>query len=130
MNIYRYTIDKLKDAHRVTPQVLEDPRLLLLFVQLERAGRRRDFSPVELAIARMREYLRCQNREHLIVYGFLYVWFFDNTRMKHTVDTSEAGKHSLVWEYSSPVTREEHLISEWAALMYERHRKFCFRATR
>lgn len=124
MSIHEHTIDRLKQI-KVQPEVLADKKLVLLFVELERADRSVDFEQVESAISRMRRYLKRHNKDHLLIHGYQYVGFFlDGTRSKFASDKNGSGWCKLTFQYSRQVSREEHIIRQWAFLMYQRHAKF------
>lgn len=124
MIIHEYTVERLKRI-KANPEVLADKKLLLLFVDLERARQSVSFELLESAISRIRSYLRRHNREHLLVYGYQYIAFLhDKTRRKHSIEKGDNDWCKHVFEYSRQVSRDEHAILEWAWLKYQLHAKF------
>jgi hypothetical protein len=75
----------------------------------------------------MRAYLRSVKKERLIVYAFLYAWFFGRRNAQDRNGRGREGEARLTFRYSAEVTKEEHVILQWA-VMYERHAKFGFRS--
>jgi hypothetical protein len=124
MNIHEYTIDRLNHI-KADPAILADRKLLLLFVDLERARQSVSLDLWESAISRIRAYLRRHNREHLLVYGYQYIAFMhDKTRREYSIEKGDDGSWKHVFKYSRKVSRDEHALLEWAWMKYQQHAKF------
>jgi hypothetical protein len=101
-------------------RTLNDARLFLLFVQLERAKRLAGFDGVLDACQKLETYLSLIGQQKLIVFAYMYLRFSELTPNKHELDeTLQDGKVRKSAVYARAISDEERLIGLWATVKYE-----------
>ena len=122
-SIYQYTKDKLltHGIHNTADGklCLNDKKLFLKFVNLERAVRLNDFDNVQNAVQNIRKYAENIGRPHLVYFAYMYLKFLFGSK-QHIDQHLANGCFRRTVDYQKEVTPTEILISEWASLWYER----------
>lgn len=123
MSIYAYTRAKLL-THGVAKTrdgrlTLDDKRLFLLFVKLERARRLADFDLVQARVRAIENYFRVMGKRAATVYAYMYV-YFDGMRAETRFEPRDDGKVTVHKTYRWMPSQDEIAIEEWAAIWYWR----------
>ncbi|WP_133486344.1 hypothetical protein [Aliiroseovarius marinus] len=124
MNIYEFVVEKLK-THGVEKssrgkRVLQDQKLLLMFIDLERAVRNRSFDAVLAAANSIEDYLEAIDERPLLVFVYMYLWLSDLTPKMTEVDKELSdGRVRKTYIFAKQITDEERLIGLWAKVKYE-----------
>lgn len=133
MSIYEFTKQKLY-THGVQNSangrvILNDKRLFLLFVKLERARRLADFCSVHSCVEEIGAYTKKIGKGHLLIFAFLYIEFTDLTpRVTQRSIQLENGDVRYTKDYERALSQSEIAIGEWATAMYARYERYFFRA--
>jgi len=123
-SIYQFVKDKLV-THGVEKTksgllTLNDQKLFLLFVELERAVRESSFDAVQFAALEIENYLISIEKRQLIAFVYLYLKFSGFTPIKTELDEQlPDGNIRKSKVFSSSVTDDEILIGLWARVKYK-----------
>jgi hypothetical protein len=133
MSIYQFTRQKLL-SHAVHETdsgrtILNDKRLFLMFVKLERARRSVDFCQIQSSVRDIEEYTKSIGKGYLKVYAYLYVAFSEfAVNVHHLPVILGDGRVRYCKDYRRPVSKAEIAIDAWASLMFDGCSDHCFRA--
>lgn len=97
--------------------ILENSRVFLAFVRLERTVRMNDFQAVQSAVGVIENCLFSLGKRHLIVFAYMYLKFSDGTPNYVKQAQMEDGSVHISSKYHRPVTAEERLIADWGRHM-------------
>lgn len=123
-SIYQFVKEKLI-THGVKNtncglMILQDKRLFLLFVQLEREVRKGSFDAVQSATLKIENYLISIEKRQLMAFTYLYLSFSDFapnlTELDEQLPDGSVRKAKV---FASNITDEEMLIGLWASVKYE-----------
>ena len=123
MSIYAHTKCRLQ-SHSVEKTAdgrltLSDHRLFLLFVNLERGVRAKDFAYAQSAVDALKVYLEGINKRHLLVFAYMYLGFsFGGSSLQ--IENGPEGKMTRTKTFQRHLCEDEILIKEWAWLMFKR----------
>ncbi|MFB2566900.1 hypothetical protein [Rhizobium sp. IMFF44] len=108
---------------------MNDKRLFLLFVKLERARRLADFSAVHSSVEEIASYTKKIGKVHLLMFAFLYIRFTEMTpRAIHRSEQLDNGDVRYIKDYGRTLTQQQIAIGEWATAMYAKYERHFFRA--
>ncbi len=133
MSIYAFTKEKLL-THGVQNSangrvILNDKRLFLLFVKLERARRLADFNAVHSSVEEIASYTKKIGKVHLLMFAFLYMRFTEMTpRVIHRREQLDNGDVRYIKDYGHVLSQQQIAIGEWATAMYAKYERHFFRA--
>lgn len=108
---------------------IEDKRLFLDFVRLERAIRLSDFDAVQSAVEAIRDRTTLMGKRHVLVFAYMYARFSDATpKYTHSDIPLDGGGIRRTLDYRREVSPTDRLIGDWASVWYERYSQSFFRA--
>lgn len=124
MSIYEFVVEKLKthgvERSKRGSRVLQDQKLLLMFVDLERAVRNRSFDAVLAAASSIEEFLEAMDERPLLAFVYMYLGFSDLTPKMTEADRELSdGRIQKTYIFAKQITDEERLIGLWAKVKYE-----------
>jgi len=123
-SIYHFVREKLAthgvEKTAVGALTISDQKLLLLFVELERAVREVSFDAVQSAAVEIENYLSSIDKRELMAFTYLYLKFSDFTPKLTELDEKlPDGSIRKSRVYRRNVTDEEMLIGLWARVKYD-----------
>ncbi len=135
MSIYSFTKQRLinlgVDSTAVTVLTLTNKKLFLLFVNLERACRSKDFDSVYNRVREIDEYTKTIGKRELLYFAYRYLRFTGNMSIKYEILPPTGRLPAGIkyeFEYRPAVDLRDIALVEWAQDMADRHSKHFWRA--
>lgn len=110
--------------------ILQDKKLFLLFVKLERATQTQDIELIQKSIEYIAIYLNSINKYYLIIFAYMYLYFSDYSTINPLPEPLDNGWTRYKTDHSRQLSDEERTIHDWAGHMFHRYSNHFYRALR
>jgi hypothetical protein len=121
-SIYRHVRDQLRVHSGNDPKALGNKRLLVLFVQLERARRLVGFAEVARAVEQIERHLIDIGERYRVIYAYMYLYFGEAEPLEREHGPASEGRFSLTYKDEYRFKTERILTHIWAGAMFDRYR--------